>query len=107
MNKKEKKNLEIAYYMAPKFKAKLKEHFILRTKRSNFNIARLYFFKRHSNLFFVLLDLKKKHIVTITSGFSKVGRTKKQKKSIYNLSLIIDFLCRYLTLYKIRLLKFY
>lgn len=65
-------------------------------------IGNLLFFKRHSNLFFVFLDSRKKHVVTLTSGNCKVGKTRKQKMSPLNMGLIIKKLKTYLILYKIK-----
>lgn len=65
-------------------------------------VGNILFFKRHSNLFLVFLDSNKKHIVTLTSGFCKVGKTKKQKVSPLNLGILVQKLKTYLTLYKVK-----
>lgn len=70
-------------------------------------IGKLLFFKRHSNLFFVFLDSHKKHVITLTSGSCKVGKTKKQKMSPLNMGIIIKNLKTYLLLYKINSLHLY
>lgn len=67
----------------------------------NNGVGNLLFFKRHSNLFLVFLDSNKQHIVTLTSGFCKVGKTKKQKVSALNLGLIIKQLKIYINLYNV------
>lgn len=64
----------------------------------------LLFFKRHSNIFFVFLDSKKKHVITLTAGSCKVGKTKKQKISPLNMGGIIQKLKKYINLYKVRTL---
>jgi hypothetical protein len=69
-------------------------------------IGRLLFFKRHSNLFLVLLDSTHKHVITLTSGSCKLGKTKKQKISAYGLSKMITVLLKYLNKYKIKYIKF-
>lgn len=67
--------------------------------------ANLLFFKRHSNLFLVFLDSRKKHVITLTSGSCKIGKTRKQKVSPLNIGGLIQKLKIYLTLYKIRTLR--
>lgn len=67
--------------------------------------ANLLFFKRHSNLFLVFLDSKNNHIITLTSGSCKIGKTRKQKVSPLNMGGLIQKLKLYLNLYKIRALK--
>lgn len=70
-------------------------------------IGNIYFFKRHSNLFLVFFDSKKKHIVTLTSGFCKLGRTKKQKIAALNMLGLIKTLKTYLDKYKIKYLRLF
>jgi hypothetical protein len=70
-----------------------------------FNIANLLFFKRHSNLFLVLLDSRNKHVITLTSGLCKLGKTKKQKITPHGLPKIITTLIKYLVLYRVKFLK--
>jgi len=70
-------------------------------------IGNIYFFKRHSNLFLVFFDSKKKHIVTLTSGFCKLGRTKKQKIAALNMLGLIKTLKIYLDKYKIKYLRLF
>lgn len=67
----------------------------------------ILFFKRHSNFFLVLLDSKKRHVVTITSGLCKLGKTKKLKLAPLNMFGLIQKLKIYLELYKIKYLKLY
>lgn len=73
----------------------------------NRGVGKLLFFKRHSNLFFVFLDSRKKHIVTLTAGSCKAGKTKKQKMSPLNMGIIVKKLKTYLNLYKVRCLHLY
>jgi hypothetical protein len=68
-------------------------------------IGNIYFFKRHSNLFLVFFDSRKKHIVTLTSGFCKLGSTKKQKVAALNMLGIVKILIIYLNKYKIKYLR--
>jgi hypothetical protein len=68
-------------------------------------IGNIYFFKRHSNLFLVFFDSRKKHIVTLTSGLCKLGRTKKQKVAALNMTGLVKTLKIYLDKYKIKYLR--
>jgi hypothetical protein len=70
-------------------------------------IGNIYFFKRHSNLFLVFFDSKRKHIVTLTSGFCKLGRTKKQKVAALNMLGLVKTLKTYLDKYKIKFLRLF
>jgi hypothetical protein len=70
-------------------------------------VGNIFFFKRHSNLFLVFFDSKKKHIVTLTSGFCKLGRTKKQKVAALNMLGLVKILKTYLDKYKIRYLRLF
>jgi hypothetical protein len=69
------------------------------------HIGNILFFKRHSNLFLVFLDSKKKHIVTLTSGSCKIGKNRKQKVSPLNMGGLIQKLKSYLELYRIKSLQ--
>src|ERR1700712_3741601 len=68
-------------------------------------IGNIYFFKRHSNLFLVFFDSRRKHIVTLTSGFCKLGRTKKQKVAALNMQGLVKTLKEYLDKYKVKYLR--
>jgi hypothetical protein len=70
-------------------------------------VGNIFFFKRHSNLFLVFFDSKKKHIVTLTSGFCKLGRTKKQKVAALNMLGLVKILKNYLDKYKIKYLRLF
>jgi hypothetical protein len=70
-------------------------------------VGNIYFFKRHSNLFLVFFDSRKKHIVTLTSGFCKLGRTKKQKVAALNMLGLVKMLKNYLDKYKIKYLRLF
>lgn len=67
----------------------------------------LLFFKRHSNLFFVLLDSRERHVITLTSGSCKPDQTKKQKVSPLNMDVIVKKLKTYMDRYKIVTLTLY
>jgi hypothetical protein len=73
---------------------------------NNLSIGNLLFFKRHSNLFFVLCNYDNKHLITLTSGTCKMGKTKKQKISAYHLSSIMNVLSIYLNKHKIKYINF-
>jgi len=70
-------------------------------------IGNIFFFKRHSNLFLVFFDSRRKHIVTLTSGFCKLGRTKKQKVAALNMQGLVKTLKTYLDKYKIKYLRLF
>jgi len=70
-------------------------------------IGNIFFFKRHSNLFLVFFDSRRKHIVTLTSGFCKLGRTKKQKVAALNMLGLVKTLKTYLDKYKIKYLRLF
>jgi len=71
------------------------------------NLGFILFLKKHSNIFIVLLNYKKKHIITLTSGFCKLGKTKKQKTSTFNMLNFILNLKKYLLKFNIKYLIFY
>ena len=70
-------------------------------------IGNIFFFKRHSNLFLVFFDSKRKHIVTLTSGFYKLERKKKQKVAALNMLGLVKTLKTYLDKYKIKFLRLF
>ena len=82
---------------------------MIKLKRFRFfrRIGNIYFFKRHSNLFLVFFDSKKKHVVTLTSGFCKLGRTKKLKVAALNMLGLVKTLKIYLDKYKIKFLRLF
>jgi hypothetical protein len=62
---------------------------------SKIKLGNLIFFKKYSNLFIVFL-IKKKHIITLTSGVCKMGKTKKQKIASHNMLNMVNKLLEYL-----------
>ena len=86
-----------------------KEKVLVKARHFKFfrNIGNILFFKRHSNLFLVFFDSWKKHIVTLTSGSCKLGKTRKQKVSPLNMGGLILKLKLYLNLYKIKSLNLF
>ena len=76
---------------------------VIQKKAHNFKygIGHLLFFQKRSNVFFVLKTEKNKHVITLSSGSCKVGSTKKQKISPFNLTIIIKRLKEYLDIYNI------
>jgi hypothetical protein len=86
-----------------------KEKTLFRKRTFKFfkNQGNILFFKRHSNLFLVFFDSKKKHIITLTAGSCKLGRTRKQKVSPLNMGGLIQKLKLYLNLYKIKTLNLF
>jgi hypothetical protein len=71
-------------------------------KNSNRNIGFLLYFKRHSNIFLVLSDLKRRHIITLTGGSCNLGKKKKDKMAVHNMSKMINKLLVFLNKLKIR-----
>lgn len=70
--------------------------------------ANILFFKRHSNLFFVLLDTSLRHVATLTSGSCKLGKNKKQKIAALNMQgLVQTFKLNYANKYNIKFLNIY
>jgi ribosomal protein S11 len=67
----------------------------------------ILFFKRHSNLFIVLTDSRRNHVITLTSGVCKLGKTKKQKVAPLNMLIMIQKLKIYLNKYRIRFVNFF
>lgn len=79
-----------------------KEHIFFK-----YGIGHLLFFQKHSNVFLVLKTENKKHVVTLTSGSCRVGTTKKQKISPFNVNLIIKQLKQYCKIYDVYRVRFY
>jgi hypothetical protein len=80
-------------------------------KKSNiyfkYGIGHLLFFQKYSNIFLVLKTENRKHVVTLTSGSCKLGKTKKQKMSPFNVNLIIKELKQYCKVYNINRVRFF
>jgi hypothetical protein len=72
---------------------------------SKIKLGTLIFFKRYSNLFIVFL-IKKKHIITLTSGVCKMGKTKKQKIASHNMLNMVNKLLEYLNRFNIKYVNF-
>lgn len=73
-------------------------------KKFNFrgSFGNLLYFKKYSNLFLVLLDRRERHVLTLTSGFCKSGRTRKQKVAPLNVIIMIKKLKTYLDSYNVK-----
>ena len=67
----------------------------------------LLLFKRHSNIFLVLSEKDFKHIKTLTAGYCKMGKKKKEKMAVHNLALMIKVLLDILKESKIKFLHLY
>jgi|ERR1700742_1574502 ribosomal protein S11 len=72
-----------------------------------YGIGHLLFFQKYSNIFLVLKTENRKHVVTLTSGSCKLGKTKKQKMSPFNVNLIIKELKQYCKIYNINRVRFF
>jgi ribosomal protein S11 len=79
---------------------------IFKNKDKKF-IGCLYFFKRYSNIFLVLSNYKRKHIITLTSGSCKLGKNKKKKISPFNMLNLVKSLKEHILKNNIKILKFY
>ena len=76
---------------------------VIQKKKHTFKlgIGHLLFFQKRSNVYFVLKTEKNEHVITLSAGSCKVGSTKKQKISPFNLNIIIKRLKDYLIIYDI------
>ena len=72
-----------------------------------YGIGHLLFFQKRSNVFLVLKTETKKHVITLTAGSCKVGTTKKQKISPFNINIMIKQLKEYCKIYEVNRLRFY
>lgn len=79
-----------------------KDHIIFK-----YGIGHLLFFQKHSNVFLVLKTEKKQHLVTLTGGSCRLGSTKKQKISPFNISILIKELKEYCNVYNITRVRFF
>jgi len=73
----------------------------------NLIIGNLFFYKRHSNIFLILLNNNWKHIATLTAGNCKMGKNKKKKMSPFNMLNIVASLKKLLLKHSIKFLNFY
>lgn len=69
--------------------------------------GKLLFYKRHSNIFLILLDNNWKHLATFTGGSCKLGKNKKKKTSPFNLLNLVAALKECLLKRNIKFLDFY
>src|ERR1700742_5252534 len=72
-----------------------------------YGIGHVLFFQKRSNVFLVLKTEKKKNVITLTAGSCKVGTTKKQKISPFNINIMIKQLKEYCKIYEVNRLRFY
>jgi hypothetical protein len=82
----------------------IKKKYKFKFSRGSGNVL---FFKRHSNLFLVFLDSRWRHVVTLTSGFCKLGKTRKQKVSPLNMAGLVQKLKVYVDLHKVKYLRLF
>jgi ribosomal protein S11 len=99
--KKNQKKIQVSIVNKKKILQK-KDHIFFK-----YGIGHVIFFQKHSNLFFVLKTEKKQHVITLTSGSCKVGDTKKQKISPFNINIIIKCLKDYCKLYGVYRIRFF
>jgi hypothetical protein len=80
---------------------------LINLKDKNLIIGNLFFYKRHSNIFLILLNNHWKHIATLTGGNCQMGKNKKKKTSPFNMLNIVAALKKLLLKHNIKLLNFY
>jgi ribosomal protein S11 len=81
---------------------------IIKLKKKNKRfVGSLFFFKRYSNIFLILSNYKRKHIITLTSGNCKLGKNKKKKISPFNMLNIVVSLKNALLKNNIKYLNLY
>jgi hypothetical protein len=99
----------IRHFKSPKFKFYNSDKF--RKNLDNTVDDRPYYnlllFKRHSNIFLVLSEKNFKHIKTLTSGYCKMGKKKKEKMAVHNQILMVKTLLEILKASKIDFLHLY
>lgn len=78
----------------------------LKNKDKKF-VGNLFFLKKYSNIFLVLSNYKRKHIITLTSGSCKLGKNKKKKISPFNMLNLVVALKASLLKNNIKFLNFY
>ena len=66
------------------------------------NIGKILLFKRHSNIFIVVTNFKKKHLITLTSGNCLLGKKKKEKIAVHNMLKLVDKLVKVLNKYNLK-----
>ena len=101
-NKKQNQNQEQNKLDVKKKEIQKKDYIIFR-----YGIGHLLFFQTHSNVFLVLTTEMNQHVVTLTGGSCHLGRTKKQKISPFNISLMIKELKRYCSVYEVTRIRFF
>lgn len=72
-----------------------------------YGIGHLLFFQKRSNVFLVLKTEKKRHVITLTAGSCKLGTTKKQKISPFNINIMIRRLKEYCKIYEVSRVRFF
>jgi len=72
-----------------------------------YGIGHLLFFQKRSNVFLVLKTEKKRHVITLTAGSCKLGTTKKQKISPFNINIMIRRLKEYCKIYEVNRVRFF
>lgn len=72
-----------------------------------YGIGHVLFFQRRSNVFLTLKTESKKHVITLTGGSCKMGQTKKQKISPFNINIMIKRLKEYCKIYEVSRIRFF
>lgn len=87
----------------------VKQSIVQKKKHISFKygIGHLLFFQKRSNVFLILKTEKQQHVITLTGGSCKLGYTKKEKVSPFNINLIIKRLKEYCKVYEVNRVRFF
>jgi len=99
---KNKKKVQAALFVNKKKILQKKDHIFFK-----YGIGHVLFYQKYSNVFLVLKTEKKKHVITLTGGSCKLGTTKKQKISPFNINIMIKQLKEYCNLYNVYRIRFF
>lgn len=72
-----------------------------------YGIGHVLFFQRRSNVFLTLKTEKRQHVITLTGGSCKLGYTKKEKVSPFNINLVIRRLKEYCRVYEVNRIRLF
>lgn len=87
----------------------VKKSIVQKKKHINFKygIGHVLFFQKRTNVFLVLKTEKQQHVITLTGGSCKLGHTKKEKVSAFNINLMIRRLKEYCKVYDVFRIRFF
>ena len=90
-----------------KFKQFYKYKKYVKTEKKFKYTGNLLLFKRHSNIFLVLLNNKNRHLITLTAGNCLLGNRKKDKMAVHNMPKMINKLLLYMNRFKIKFINIF